>query len=208
MSSLRLEVATGKSAGRAFEAELDAVRIGRAPTNDLVLDDVLVSGEHARISSDAESFVLEDLGSTNGTWVLRGAERFALDEGSRALTLQSGDRIALGGLDEQAVELRVELAPESDTLQVALVRPLAELGGSAALAASDDRLRLLIQALREVVSHDGVADVVSGIADAALLLVPRATHATVVLRQEAESGSGGSSGKAVGFVPVVTRVRG
>src|SRR4051812_2056665 len=117
MSSLRLEVATGKSAGRIFDAELDIVRIGRAPTNDLALDDVLVSGEHARISSDAESFVIEDLGSTNGTWVVRGAERFALDDGMRALTLQSGDRVFLGGVDEQAVELRVELAPDSDTLQ-------------------------------------------------------------------------------------------
>ena len=205
MSSLRLEVATGSSAGRVFDAELDVVRIGRGASNDLVLSDALVSSEHARIVSSADGFVLEDLDSTNGTWLLRGSERHALGEGRRVVALQPGDRVLLGGLEGEGSELRVAFSPDTETLQVALVRPLSELGKSAPLAAGDDRLQLLVQALREVVTHEGVADVVSGIADAALLLVPRATHATVVLRQEVEAGSGG---KSAGFVPVITRVRG
>ncbi|MEI9937479.1 MAG: sigma 54-interacting transcriptional regulator [Pseudomonadota bacterium] len=202
MSSLRLEVASGASAGRVFDAELDIVRIGRASSNDLVLSDALISSEHARIVSSVDGFVLEDLGSTNGTWLLRAGEQHALGEGHRAAALAPGDRLALGGPGGEGVELRVDFAPDTDTLEIALVRPLSELGKSAPLAAGDDRLQLLVQALREVVSHEGVTDVVSGIADAALLLVPRATHATVVLRQDADSG------KSVGFVPVVTRVRG
>jgi len=208
MSSLRLEVASGASAGRVFDAELDMVRIGRASSNDLVLSDALISSEHARIISSADGFVLEDLDSTNGTWLVRAFEQHALGEGRRAIALASGDRLLLGAPDAEGIELRVEFVPDSDTLEIALVRPLSELGKSARLAAGDDRLQLLVQALREVVSHEGVADVVSGIADAALLLVPRATHATVVLRQDAESGQAGPSGKSVGFVPVVTRVRG
>jgi len=205
MSSLRLEVASGASAGRAFEAELDVVRIGRAASNDLILSDVLISGEHARIVSSVDGFVLEDLASTNGTWLLRSGEQHALGEGRRAIALLPGDRLALGGLDAEGVELRVDFAPDTDTLEIALVRPLSELEKAAPFSAGDDRLQLLVQALREVVSHEGVADVVSGIADAALLLVPRATHATVVLRQDAD---GAQSAKAFGFVPVVTRVRG
>ena len=208
MSSLRLEVASGASAGRVFDAELDMVRIGRASSNDLVLSDALISSEHARIVSSADGFVLEDLDSTNGTWLVRASERHALGEGRRAIALATGDRVLLGAPDAQGIELRVDLVPESDTLEIALVRPLSELGKSAPLAAGDDRLQLLVQALREVVSHEGVADVVSGIADAALLLVPRATHATVVLRQDADSGQAGAGGKALGFVPLVTRVRG
>ena len=205
MSSLRLELATGNSAGRVFDAELDCVRIGRGPHNDLVLEEPVVSSEHARIVSSVDGFVLEDLNSTNGTWLLRGTEQHALGEGRRAIALLPGDRIVLGSLDTGGSELRVDFALEAETLQVALVRPLRELGSSAALLSADDRLRLLVQALREVVSHEGVADVVRGIADAALLLVPRATHATVVLRQDSESSP---SDQAVGFVPVVTRVRG
>ena len=202
MSSLRLEVATGANAGRVFDAELDVVRVGRGPDNDLVVEDRLVSAEHARIVSSADGFVIEDLGSTNGTWVLRASERHALGEGRRAFALQPGDRVLLGGVEGEGSELSVAFALETDTLQVALVRPLSEL--AAPLSAGDDRLQLLVQALREITSHEGVADVVSGIADAALLLVPRATHATVVLRKDAE----GDEQRAVGFVPVITRVRG
>jgi transcriptional regulator with GAF, ATPase, and Fis domain len=206
MSSLRLEVRAGKSVGRVFDAELDIVRIGRGQSNDLVLDDALVSTEHARIVSSADGFVLEDLGSTNGTWLYRGSEQHALGEGQRAIALAPGDRISLGGGEPEGSEILVDFALEADTLQVALVRPLSELQKpTLALSASDDRLGLLVQALRDVVSHEGVSDVARGIADAALKLVPRATHATVVLRQDAESGR---DGKAVGFVPVVTRVRG
>jgi transcriptional regulator with GAF, ATPase, and Fis domain len=205
MSSLRLEVASGASAGRVFDAELDIVRIGRGASNDLVLSDALVSSEHARIVSGEDGFVLEDLGSTNGTWLLRAGELHALGEGRRAIALSPGDRLLLGGPEAEGIELCVDFAPDTDTLEIALLRPLSELGKSAPLAAGDDRLQLLVQALREVVSHEGVSNVVSGIADAALLLVPRATHATVVLRQDAEHGQ---SGKSVGFVPVVTRVRG
>ena len=48
------------------------MRIGRLPENDLVLDDLGVSGHHAQIRWDASTFVLEDLGSRNGTF-LNGA---------------------------------------------------------------------------------------------------------------------------------------
>ena len=92
MSSLRLEVASGVSAGRVFDAELDIVRIGRASSNDLVLSDALISSEHARIVGSADGFVLEDLGSTNGTWLLRAGESHALGRGAsrdRASTRRS-----------------------------------------------------------------------------------------------------------------------
>ncbi len=113
--------------------------------------------------------------------------------------LLPGDLIALGGADAEGVRVRVDFSPEVDTLQVALVRPLSELGGGAARVAGDDRLRRLVQALREVVSHEGLSDVVSGIADAALLLVPRATHATIVLRKGSEREEGKGE-RALGFV--------
>jgi Nif-specific regulatory protein len=115
--------------------------------------------------------------------------------------------VLLGAADAEGVELRVDFTPETDTLEVALVRPLSELGKGTQLSAGADRLQLLVQALREVVSHEGLSDVVSGIADAALLLVPRATHATVVLQKDAEN-EPAASAKSVGFVPVITRVRG
>ncbi len=43
--------------------------IGRAPDNDVVLDDPSVSGHHARLSWSGATLVVEDLSSSNGTFV-------------------------------------------------------------------------------------------------------------------------------------------
>ena len=49
------------------------VTIGRAPDSTLVLDDDYASTRHARLAPDAEGrWFVEDLGSTNGTYVGRG----------------------------------------------------------------------------------------------------------------------------------------
>ncbi|MDR1237910.1 MAG: FHA domain-containing protein [Propionibacteriaceae bacterium] len=47
----------------------DEVLIGRAPECQLVLDDDYVSTKHARIVKSTQGYLLEDLGSTNGTYV-------------------------------------------------------------------------------------------------------------------------------------------
>lgn len=46
-----------------------AATIGRLPGNTLVIDNPSVSGHHARVFRDGDAFVVEDLGSTNGTFV-------------------------------------------------------------------------------------------------------------------------------------------
>jgi hypothetical protein len=52
------------------EVELQGwVTFGRSPSSDVSLDDGFVSSTHARISSRGQYFFIEDLGSTNGTFV-------------------------------------------------------------------------------------------------------------------------------------------
>jgi pSer/pThr/pTyr-binding forkhead associated (FHA) protein len=63
--------------------------IGRKNTNDLVLEDHFVSGNHAKVFIKNTDFMIEDLGSTNGTKI--NGERL---EG-RAI-LSAGDEIELG----------------------------------------------------------------------------------------------------------------
>jgi ABC transport system ATP-binding/permease protein len=46
-----------------------AATIGRDPTNDIVIDDPLVSRYHARVHGDDGGWRLQDVGSTNGTFV-------------------------------------------------------------------------------------------------------------------------------------------
>jgi pSer/pThr/pTyr-binding forkhead associated (FHA) protein len=43
--------------------------IGRSDESDIQLDGLLISNDHARISQTAEGVVIEDLNSTNGTYV-------------------------------------------------------------------------------------------------------------------------------------------
>lgn len=43
--------------------------IGRSDSNDVVIDNLAVSGNHARIDSVSATFILTDLESTNGTFV-------------------------------------------------------------------------------------------------------------------------------------------
>ena len=58
-------------------------RIGRAPSNDLCLNNDSVSAHHAELNYFAgRSFTLLDLGSTNGTWVNgKRVQQCSLDDG-------------------------------------------------------------------------------------------------------------------------------
>lgn len=66
----------------------DALSIGRGRGNSIVLDDMLVSRHHVRITADDDGLVLQDLGSRNGTYVN--------DERVQRTSLHEGDRIGIG----------------------------------------------------------------------------------------------------------------
>ena len=64
-----LRVVQGKQQGLSIPLDATgSLLIGRKRAN-LVLDDPLVSGQHCRVFARGEEFVVEDLGSTNGTLV-------------------------------------------------------------------------------------------------------------------------------------------
>ena len=54
---------------KEFQLTKDRSTIGRRPYNDVVIDNLAVSGEHAVIQMAGGQATLEDLGSTNGTYV-------------------------------------------------------------------------------------------------------------------------------------------
>jgi pSer/pThr/pTyr-binding forkhead associated (FHA) protein len=66
----------------------DRTTLGRRPYNDIVIDNLAVSGEHAVIQMSGSEVILEDLNSTNGTYVNGKAVK--------KQTLQSGDAIEIG----------------------------------------------------------------------------------------------------------------
>ncbi len=84
-----LTIAEGRDKGRVYEFDLDAVTIGRASGNNVVLFDPGVSRLHARIvQRDGRHFVVDN-GSANGTIVNGTAVRTEQE-------LRTGDRIGIG----------------------------------------------------------------------------------------------------------------
>ncbi len=65
--------------------------IGRQKDNSIHLDDLGVSGYHARIFRSGDGYVVEDLKSRNGTWVNGTRETYA--------TLKNGDLMRVGATD-------------------------------------------------------------------------------------------------------------
>ena len=68
----RLEVLTGGETltrGRIFKVDGKGLRVGRGKHNDIVLPDHFASIDHAVFRLQKGQTILEDLGSTNGTWV-------------------------------------------------------------------------------------------------------------------------------------------
>lgn len=88
MADLILEIVEGDGAGRQTEIS-DSIEIGRDPSNKIPLDDDQASRRHARVSAQGDLALVEDLGSTNGTYV-NGQPV----EGPRAV--RPGDRIRVG----------------------------------------------------------------------------------------------------------------
>ncbi|GEL96088.1 FHA domain-containing protein FhaB/FipA [Cellulomonas composti] len=65
----RLVVTDGPLTGTTVPLGQSAVLIGRAPGCSLVVDDDYTSSRHARIFPRGDQWYVEDLGSTNGTFV-------------------------------------------------------------------------------------------------------------------------------------------
>lgn len=67
----KLVVIDGPLIGTVVPLEGQQVTIGRAPDSTIVIDDDYASSRHARVYESEGSWVVEDLGSTNGTWIDR-----------------------------------------------------------------------------------------------------------------------------------------
>lgn len=65
----RLVMRSGPTPQRVFDITQPIINIGRDYSNDLVINDVEVSRRHARLTAQGGSYLVEDLGSTNGTFI-------------------------------------------------------------------------------------------------------------------------------------------
>jgi transcriptional regulator with GAF, ATPase, and Fis domain len=202
---IRLEITRGQLKGKTVESAEDSVRIGRASDSDLALTDDHVSSDHARIVFKGDKYVIADLRSTNGTALVRGSERIVLgDANGREASLENADVIELGSGDK-VVSMSVTLEPDKEDARVLAVRRIDEIEPATTTFEKDGRLRMIYESQRKIGRAGDLVEVLEAISDATFELVPKATHVTLILREDDEDG--GPQG-ASGYVPVMTRIRG
>lgn len=163
-----LRALSGAYEGRTLPLELDKPLLVGRSRGDVVLDDPLVSGAHCRIVSRRGRFVVQDLGSTNGTSV----------DGRRVqdATLEAGMELAVGST-RFLVTVVPAAEPKAPPTRAPSTSPVAALASPEMPSASDvvawlcaDELdiqhssstKLLGQALHIPLGLNGVLEVVSG----------------------------------------------
>lgn len=78
----------GGRSGEIFDLEGESVLVGRSPDCEIFLDDVTVSRKHAVLTHEGDSWLIEDQGSLNGTFV----NRRRVESGA----LEDGDEVQIG----------------------------------------------------------------------------------------------------------------
>jgi predicted component of type VI protein secretion system len=118
-----------------YELNQERLTIGRKPDNDIQIDNLAVSGKHALIITILDDSFLEDLGSTNGTYVNgKLVKKHALKD---------GDVIAIGKhelkyinenatADDDEFEKTMIIKPGSASAAVAAAQAAEKAGAAAA----------------------------------------------------------------------------
>src|SRR5450759_540974 len=60
---------SGPNTGRIYPLEASEIIIGRDASNLIGINDAEVSRKHAKLTQQNSTFVIQDLGSTNGTYI-------------------------------------------------------------------------------------------------------------------------------------------
>jgi phosphoserine phosphatase RsbU/P len=180
---------------KAFDLNRDELIVGRLPECEIHLDSNMISRKHARLRKNGSSFVLEDLGSGNGTFV--NGQRV-----TAAITLQHEDRVKFGPLltrfesdqpgprqpiatsafdDEPAVEVGVEdststimgAAPAASGFGLLDVQPEAKLKG-------------ILEISRALAGTVSVEKMLPKILDSLFSIFPAADRGCILLKNEAD----------------------
>ena len=121
-NTFQLIMRRGPHPNQTYDLNKDVVTLGRDITNDIVINDPEVSRHHMRLTLEGGGYALQDLGSTNGTFV----------NGERVMnikSLQSGDMIALGETVTLGYEVVLHGAHQTNADSMT-PSPLSQIEGS------------------------------------------------------------------------------
>lgn len=204
----RIEVISGLHTGVAFEPVHPIVTVGRGDDNDVSLPQAEIGEHHLRFRIGIDEVALESGLVGWHTAVLRKSEFLMVNAGQQRLLLEPGDEVEIGASpDGPLVRIALQFAPDDAfEPQVVATRPIGRWEQPSSINRMSDAMTALSEAERAILSASGLEQVYTAVLDAALRVIPRATHATLILRDEPLEG-GGPSASDSAYMAVMTRVR-
>jgi len=203
----------GPVAGKEFPVS-DGIILGRAFDANVRIDDLSVSRHHAKITQTARGFVLNDLGSSNGT-MLNGAWVHAptpLRDGDNIQICQAmftfREREGVKGAPDHAttVVLRdVGIQEQNDIISTVDIRQIltgpsaSEVADPPALYDAHQRLKLVVEVSNAIQTEFDLDRLLNGIMERLFRIFPYADHGFIMLKESEESDD---------LVAKVVRVRG
>lgn len=125
-----LRIATPDGQVREHVIDSPSVYVGRADTNRVVIDHVSVSRRHARLTIESGRLMVEDLGSSSGTFV--GGQRLSPN---RPALADGGLPIRFGEAEAVFTPMGAT-APAAPQAPMAAAAPMAAMGATVAAAAA------------------------------------------------------------------------
>jgi pSer/pThr/pTyr-binding forkhead associated (FHA) protein len=159
----------------------DRTTLGRRPYNDIVIDNLAVSGEHAVLQLTGNDVFLEDLNSTNGTYVNGKAVKKQL--------LQNNDTVEIGKYKIKFInEAPGATFEKTMIIKPGMVPPMPKPAGA------------------PVVAPAGAAQASAGGAATATAARPTTVQADGAANASIKVLSGAAAGREVPLVKVVTTI--
>ena len=162
------------------------ITIGRIAGNDIVLADPRISSRHGRLVRQGEGYMYEDLGSRNGSMLLRDGDQTILQPHD-PVPIARGDRVCLGDLVNPVTLVIRRVA---QTLAAydggTVVASRSALVTDSTLAANDDKqmIRELFDLLHALSGKTETKEVFHGIGDGILKRFSWADGVSIFVRDE------------------------
>ncbi|MBW2703444.1 MAG: sigma 54-interacting transcriptional regulator [Deltaproteobacteria bacterium] len=157
------------------------IQIGRATGNDLQLDDKRVSSRHGRIRISEGRAGYQDLGSTNGSAIIRVGRRLPVSRDKNQVWLEINDELQLGDADEPTAvkllaiewpQIHAEQTPSRPDATVVAQRALGQMS----LVPKRDQLQALLKLLASLRSEQNTETLVERVLRFLLSALAAAHH--------------------------------
>jgi transcriptional regulator with GAF, ATPase, and Fis domain len=203
--TLRL-IREGVESPESYPVHVSVAHIGRARDNDIVLPVEHISARHVVLRLREGQYFISDLGSTNGSLVVRETERLILGPtGHAELALKDDDLLMLGDIDGP-VRLRVRLSDDAALTLAESIVARRQIGAtretSPQLAADRRALEAVYWLIETVAAPERERDdILQRVTEAALRAIPEARGALVVLNDQGSWAAVAASGGEASETP-------